>query len=49
MQVKWGMAYQKWAWLHQTFAGFARINWCPYFLLLKVGNFVPIEVEILEK
>jgi hypothetical protein len=27
------------AWLHLMFANFAHINWCPYFLLLKVGNY----------
>jgi hypothetical protein len=25
--------------LHQTYVNFTCLNWCPYFLILKVGNY----------
>jgi hypothetical protein len=36
-QIKWGDSLTKSG--HQTYANFTRINWCPYFLILKVGNY----------
>jgi hypothetical protein len=42
-----GVAYQK-VGVHQTCANFARINWCPHFPILKVGNYaVPIQYSHL--